>query len=524
MTAPHPHRIHVLERPVMGRWAVLVMVVVGAVLRLRVAGQDLFADELATYWVVTAHGLTGVVETVSTTAEITPPLSFLLSWLTTQIGHSPELVRLPALIAGIASIPLVHAIGTRTVGRPAALVATALTTLSPFMIFYAAEARGYGVLMALVLLSTYALLRALDDTHTHWWWILYATAICAAAYTHYTCIFVLAAQLAWALWTHPHTRRPLLVSTSAAIVLYLPWLPSLKGDLDSPTTEILAQLSPIDATSVRLGLAQWSVGFPAANIGAPLPFAVSGSSLRELPGIPALVLLGASLVLGGLGLVTARSGVREWVGQREGRLVLVALLALATPAGTLLQSAVGTNTFRTRSLAPSWPFLALAIAALVTAARPALRTVAAALAVASFGLAAGTLMGRDFQRPAYGSLAQFADEHPGAVVVNGASFSAGPLTAFDVPDSAPDAPVFRVDVPEQDDTPFTLDERRPDPVDIAERAGAAAGGRPIIVVAYVPATPVVEQLVDHLPEGYELTDSKVVPGLFELQALVFEPR
>ena len=96
-----------------------VLVVVGGVLRLWVARQDLFGDELATYWVVSTRG-SGVIETVTTTAEITPPLSFVLSWFTTRSSLSPEAVRLPALIAGIASIPLVYAVGVRTVGRGAA--------------------------------------------------------------------------------------------------------------------------------------------------------------------------------------------------------------------------------------------------------------------------------------------------------------------------------------------------------------------------------------------------------------------
>ena len=75
------------------------------------------------------------------TAEITPPLSFLLTWLTTRLGESPELVRLPALVAGIAAIPLVYLLGVLTVGRRAALLGATLTALSPFMIFYSAEAR-----------------------------------------------------------------------------------------------------------------------------------------------------------------------------------------------------------------------------------------------------------------------------------------------------------------------------------------------------------------------------------------------
>src|SRR5436305_1528130 len=129
------------------RWAwlradaviVALLVTVGAVIRFLAARQSLFADELSTYWIVATHGLGGVMSLLYGSsaiqhAEITPPLQFVLSWLTSQLGHSPELLRAPSLIAGVATIPAVYLLGLRTVGRRAALLATALTTLSPFMI------------------------------------------------------------------------------------------------------------------------------------------------------------------------------------------------------------------------------------------------------------------------------------------------------------------------------------------------------------------------------------------------------
>ena len=521
MTRADPSR---LRRLAEHRWAapgvLLGLMAVGAMVRFAVARQELFADELATYWIVSTRGLTGVVETVSTTAEITPPLSFLLSWISSRLGSSPELVRLPALIAGIASIPLVYSVGARTVGRGAALLAAALTTLSPFMIFYSAEARGYAVLMALVLLSTLAMLIAVERGGM-WWWVLYGASVCLAAYTHYTAVYVLAAQLAWALWTQPRSRTPLLVATGSAALLFAPWLPSLKGDLDSPTAVILGALSPVDGHSMRLALGQWSVGFPAANFGVALPFDVSGSSLRDLPGTPALVLLAASACVGAVGAFTMRTRLRGWFADRGGRLTLVLLLAVASPVGAAVQSAVGTNVFRTRTFAASWPYLALAAAALVTIGRPALRVIAAALAVTAFAVATITMLGDDFHRPGYRTAARQGAQ-PGGVIVNGAAYTPGPLTDFDVEGAIPDSPVLRVNVPEQMETPFTLTERRPDPADVAERAVAAADGGPITVISFIPELPVVTELVDHLPPDYELTDTSVIPGILDLEVRVYE--
>ena len=265
---------------------VAALTVIGVALRLVVARQSLFGDEISTHWIVSGNDLPGVVSTVHTDAEITPPLYFVASWLATRIDLTPELLRAPSLIAGAAAIPLVYALGLRTVGRRAALVATALTALSPFMIFYSAEARGYELMVVLVLLSTLALLAAIDGRRTLWW-VAYAVCACAAVYTHYTAVFALAGQLLWALWAHPEARRPALVASVAAAVAFLPWLSGLRGDLNSTTTEILSLLQPFELRWIRTSVTHWAIGHP---------FAGEGTGLRDLPGVPGLVLfaLGAA--------------------------------------------------------------------------------------------------------------------------------------------------------------------------------------------------------------------------------------
>ena len=55
-----------LDQPLVVPLTLVALMLVGGALRLVVAGQDLFADELATYWVVTTHGFPDVLDTVST--------------------------------------------------------------------------------------------------------------------------------------------------------------------------------------------------------------------------------------------------------------------------------------------------------------------------------------------------------------------------------------------------------------------------------------------------------------------------
>src|SRR5207302_10785636 len=184
-----------VRRPTAAAVTVAALTVLGAAVRVIVAHQSVFADELSTYWISATHSLGGVLSLLYSTgrihhAEITPPLSFLASWLTTRAGSSPDLLRLSALLAGTATIPLVYLLGLRTVGRRAALLATAITALSPFMIYYSTEARAYGLLMLLTLASTLAMLLALDTRRARWW-VLYAVAAVSALWTHYTCAFVL---------------------------------------------------------------------------------------------------------------------------------------------------------------------------------------------------------------------------------------------------------------------------------------------------------------------------------------------
>jgi hypothetical protein len=283
--------------------------------------------------------------------------------------------------------------------------------------------------------------------------------------------------------------------------------------MDSPTTDILSDYSTFSWEATRVTLGHWGIGFP---------FSGSPRALSDLPGVPALLLLVASLGVGLYGILTTRSRLGTWFAARGGHLGLVVLLALATPVGTALESALGPNVFSTRSLAASWPYLALAVAALVTVGRFSLRIVAAALAVTAFAISAVTMLGTDFQRPDYTGLARFADEHPGAVVVDGAGFSPGPLTNFDVESSSPSAEVFRLTVPEQMTTPFAVGEVLPDPADVAGRAAAAADGGPIIVMTFEPLQPATERFLELLPEGYELTERKRTLGMFNLQALVYE--
>lgn len=459
--------------------AVALLTIIGAVLRFEVAQEPLFADELSSYWIVTDHGFGGVFSTVHSNAEITPPLFFALSWVTGQVSHAPEVIRAPSLIAGVLTIPLMYALGERTVGRFGAVLAAALAAVAPFMVYYSAEARAYALMTAFVVLSTLAMLVA-TDRGSRRWWAVYAAASCASVYSHYTAVFALAIQLAWLLWAHPAARRPAFAANAAAVVGFLPWITGLRNDLNSPTSEILSSLSPLGLKDIAVAFEHWAIGYPYDIV--PLP---------QLPGTAALVALAAATAVS-VGAVILRSGVGRWPRRagwaRDDRRVLVVLLAVGVPVGELVVSAVSTNLFGVRNMAPGWPGLALTMTALVVASGPRLRYLTGAATLAVFLTGALMMLEHQNQRPDQQASADYVERQirPGDVIVDATgalsgALSPGPLTTLDTT-LRPGIPVFRAGTPAERDHPFGLRDPVGSFADAFSAAAAAAKGSTIFVV------------------------------------------
>jgi len=491
---------------------VAALMAVGVALRLAVAHQSLFADELSTRYLLAGRGLDDVVSLVHTDAEITPPLYFVASWLTTRIDFSPEMLRAPSLIAGTLAIPLVYRLGLRTVGHRAALVAAALTTFSPFMIYYSAEARGYGLMMVLVLGSTLCLLNAVEDGRTRWWWAAYAACTCAAVYTHYTSVFALFGQFAWVLWAHPAARRAAIGWTVIAAIGFLPWLSGLRGDLDSPTTDILSALSPFVFGYVKSSLVHWAIAFP---------YLLEGTSVRGLPGVPALVALAIALALGLAGLTAA--ALRGRLRRPDRTLVLVIVLAVSVPAGTALVSAVGSNLFGTRNLAASWPAFALCLAALLVAAGPRLGIAAAALAIGAFAVGGLKMLDRDYGRPQYEAAIAFADRNadPGDVVVDGVSLIPGGVPSVIDLDFAGRHRVYPLGRSEVRYDPFRILSAPPPTPDVVKRAAAAARGGRLLMFLGPGGAPAREALAA-VPPGFRRVAARRYAGINRIEVVVLE--
>lgn len=368
-----------------------------AALALRVAGmgQSLFGDELFTYADLAGRGVGGVVRHVAQGGvEDNPPLFYVLAELSSRLGPPEVWLRLPSVVLGTLTVPVLWLAGRLVAGPRAGPAAAALWVLSPFVLFYGSEGRAYATLAFFVTLSTLALLLALRDGRRRWW-ALYALAACAAMYSHYTAVFVLAVQAGWALVAHREARRPLLLATGAAALAYLPWIPSLLDQARDSSAEVIGVFYPLGLRAFGEGIARPFCCHPYVQA-------------TDLPGRAGLALLGAG------GLVLAVATLRERGGRPAAEPVLLVLLALATPAGLLAYSVVGSGIFAPRNLTASLPAACL-VAGWLLARLPARAALAAGGLVAA-GLLLGVVigLGPSKQRPDLAAAAAFIDSRAGA--------------------------------------------------------------------------------------------------------------
>ena len=194
-----------------------------------------------------------------------------------------------------------------------------------------------------------------------------------------------------------------MIANLAAAAAYVPWLPGVIDDFQSPTQAAIAALAPFDLHNGVDFTARFALGSPA------LPLHTFFGTWAEL------ALLGG-LALAIAGLVVSRfspepAAVAPAVESEA--LWLVGLLAVAAPVGVAVVSLVGDDMYLPRNLATSWPGLAVAFAALLTAGATATRIPATVLVVGAFAYGAIRTTEADLQRPGFADAAAFIDDSAG---------------------------------------------------------------------------------------------------------------
>ncbi len=319
------------------------------------------------------------------------------------------------------------------------------------------------------------------------------------------------------MWAHPEARRAAVIATAAAAAGVLPWLPGLINDYRSPTVKILNALSPFTFRDIRIDVTHWLIGYPETFAGG----------LTHLPGAPALGLLALA---GAIGVVVVIRAIATGRATADHRVLLVAALALVTLVAEVVAGAAGHSLISTRDLGASWPYLALAAAAVLNLCERRVAVLAAdAWPWPELAIGSVKMLGGDFQRPDHRAAARDVSAlvRPGDVVIDETgALSPGPLTGLDVALGRP-LPLIRAEAPVERDHPFTFG----DPIvslrqAVAEAVRRADGHRVFVVrngfvtdIASLAGRVAPGQT--RLPDGYHLVAERAYPGLGATVVQVF---
>jgi mannosyltransferase len=386
---------------------VAALCLAGAAFALRVyhlAGQSLWYDEGFSIYLA-GQGLSEI--TARTAADIHPPLYYyLLHWWLALAGSSEFAARLPSVILGVLTVPVLlqltralllppdrgaragytapPADGLLSAGKPTApaglaalagLMAGLLATISPFLVWYGQEARMYTMVTLLGALSSYLLLSALrarmsaeaprgDGAHETRLWSLFVLVSVAAVYTHFYAFFILAFQGIYGLWylrSRPGRPAAEVAAASPAVVRRLAPLGL------SLAAVALAYLPWLGATFTRFGAdtSYWEGDLPLKQVVTDTFVAFSAG--RTATSEEATLIVGGYVLLLATGVMAAVWLTRRRqlgpTGKPAHNPALFLLLYFALPPALLYVISFDRPKFDPRYLMLAWPGFCLLIAA-----------------------------------------------------------------------------------------------------------------------------------------------------------------
>jgi mannosyltransferase len=322
-------------------WALAGLIVLAAAIRFATLGlQSYHHDEAWTAGVVLHSSLFKTLDQVGAT-ESTPPLYYVLAWVWSKLfGNGEWGLRSLSALFGVATIPVIFAIGRRLAGDFAGLAAAALAAVNPALIWYSQEARAYSLLILLSALGFLFFLRARDGFGSRdlaLWGVFSALAIAA----HYFGVLPAAIEGMLLLAASGRHRRGALIACGCVAAAGL-------------------ALAPLALHQSDAGHAKW-IGHLAmtTRLKETAVTAASGETGRFIDQPPnyRYAYLPLLLLAAALALLFWRGREAE---RRAGGLALA--VAAATLAAALVAALLGTDYVLARNLLPALPLLLVAAA------------------------------------------------------------------------------------------------------------------------------------------------------------------
>jgi len=138
-----------------------------------------------------------------------------------RLGESEIWLRLPSALCGVATVPLMYALGSRLFTKQAGLAAAFLLAIQPVHIAYSQEARSYSLCVFLSTAAFYFFIRGVQEGNGKWW-LLYVVSTVLAIYSHLFAAFLLPAQwlsLSFLDRKKTHLRSAILSATAILLLI-----------------------------------------------------------------------------------------------------------------------------------------------------------------------------------------------------------------------------------------------------------------------------------------------------------------
>ncbi|HEV7845398.1 MAG TPA: glycosyltransferase family 39 protein [Thermoleophilaceae bacterium] len=249
------------EHPLEAVSLALVVLVAAAVRIAYVGDPPVRYDEVFTWQQYAIKGVRHIV------TDYTYPNNHILNSLAEHFawrlfGESETIMRLPALLFGIALVPAAYVVGRLLYDGPAALWAAALVGGSSVLMQYSVNGRGYSMGMVLVMVAIAA--AAVTRRRPGWiaWAVLGVSSV-LAVYTVPTMVGGVAIAFAWAAFRRDPPWKPLLVTgASSAVVALLLYLPARGDQAWNPPTRWIVRGVGDKASVLDLIWKQWNDALP----------------------------------------------------------------------------------------------------------------------------------------------------------------------------------------------------------------------------------------------------------------------
>ena len=285
-------------------WITGALVVSAAASRVLVlTNQSYWTDEALTAY--EAQLPLGAMLGTVVHVETTPPLYFLVVWAWAHLfGTGAVALRSVSMLAGVALVPIAYLSARDLISARAGVVAAALVTFNPFLIWYSQEARAYMLLAALSGASFLWFVRARRDPSRRnlAWWAVWSSL---ALMTHFFAGFLVAPEAIWLLWIA--RTRAAGAAVAAVALVQVAMLPFALADTGHGVGWI-AQIP----RNVRISqaIAEWGVSIMYRR--ATLDMGLLGAAILIALLIGLLAFAGDRRTRGGAA-VAATIGVLVWL-------------------------------------------------------------------------------------------------------------------------------------------------------------------------------------------------------------------